>query len=104
MTTAFAFAIAAGLAAVVRAQLGRVGWQGTLAANLLGAFVLGWVLGSTPSESVLTVVAIGFCGSLTTMSTFAIDATEGPRRRSVTVVVTTIVGGLAAVALGHAIA
>lgn len=104
VTTVVAFGLAAGLAAVVRAQLGRIGWQGTLLANVLGAFVLGWVLGSQPTESVATVIGIGFCGSLTTMSTFALEATDGPRSRSAVIIATTIAGGLVAVALGHAIA
>ena len=55
---------------------------GTLIANVLGSFVLGMVvimfrLGVTTSEMV-TMMGIGFCGSLTTMSSFAVESINLP--------------------------
>ena len=55
---------------------------GTLIANVLGSFVLGMVvimfrLGVTTSEMV-TMIGIGFCGSLTTMSSFAVESINLP--------------------------
>ena len=51
---------------------------GTLVANVLGSFILGMIvtmfrIGVTNSEF-LTMIGIGFCGSLTTMSTFAFES------------------------------
>ena len=50
---------------------------GTLIANILGSFVLGVLvtmfrIGVTNSDF-LTMIGIGFCGSLTTMSSFAVE-------------------------------
>ncbi len=102
MIAAVAFALAAGLAALVRAHLGRLGWRGTLVANLAGSFLLGWLIVSEPSDDLATIAGVGFCGSLTTMSTFALDATAGSRRLMAAVVASTIAGGIVAVSLGHA--
>lgn len=54
---------------------------GTLIANLLGSFILGFLLlGALPhrvlSESMRAFLAIGFCGSLTTMSTFSLEVVQ----------------------------
>lgn len=54
---------------------------GTLAVNALGSFLLGLVLGAgiTPADSWLSLQgahafsAIGFCGGLTTFSTFSLQ-------------------------------
>lgn len=54
---------------------------GTLCVNLLGSFLLGVVLGSgmavdvaTPSfEQLHAFAAVGFCGGLTTFSTFSLQ-------------------------------
>ena len=51
----------------------------TLAANLLGALIIGFIAGSiqtthklTPNQSAL--LKTGFCGALTTFSTFSLEA------------------------------
>ena len=55
---------------------GRFPW-GTLAVNLLGSLLLGVVLGmaasGAASAEVLTLVGTGFCGALTTYSTFSFE-------------------------------
>lgn len=51
----------------------------TLLVNLAGSFILGLVVfgianGKAISETQRLLVAVGFCGALTTMSTFALDS------------------------------
>ena len=52
---------------------------GTLAANAIGAFLIGWIYSLNlqgkffASQTIYLILAIAFLGSLTTFSTFAID-------------------------------
>lgn len=99
------FALAAATGALVRHAvnlLGR-GWAGTLAVNVAGSFVLGWLLGGGASGDTLLVVGTAGCGSLTTFSTFALETVEvhGPRR--ITIAATTVAGTLLAAAAGYAV-
>lgn len=57
-----------------RRRAGVFPW-GTLAVNLAGALVLGFVLGAAHHlpEAVVTLLATGFCGALTTFSTFGYE-------------------------------
>ena len=69
-----------GMTLIVRFFGERFPW-GTLVVNAVGSFLLGWVLGSgiTVAESWLSFdgayafAAIGFCGGLTTFSTFSLQ-------------------------------
>lgn len=47
----------------------------TLTVNVVGSFLAGLVLGVTPPASVSFLVAVGFCGALTTFSSFAVETT-----------------------------
>ena len=92
--TALLFVLAAGAGASLRyatnlavAGAGRPGWLGTLAVNVVGSFVLGALVGSDLPHAVVTVVGTGACGALTTFSTFALDAVDGPRAQGIVVVV-----------------
>lgn len=54
---------------------------GTLLVNLLGSFLLGALIYGAFNQKVLPdsyrlLLAVGFCGSLTTMSTFALDTVQ----------------------------
>jgi CrcB protein len=54
---------------------------GTLIANLIGSFLLGALMFGVFNHKLLTdsyrlLLVVGFCGSLTTMSTFALDTVE----------------------------
>lgn len=103
--TAIWFCLAAACGAVARHRVNGAGhdWVGTLALNVAGAFVLGWLMARTPGASTLTIVGTGFCGSLTTFSMFALEATEGTSRRRITVILCTLLAGLAAASAGHAL-
>lgn len=74
MTVAL-FIVAAALGAVGRHLIAHVAcsWQALLLANTAGSALLGWVVASDVSDPVLTVVGVGFCGALTTFSSFALE-------------------------------
>jgi CrcB protein len=85
----------------------RLPW-GTLVVNVVGSLVLGLVAGLSVAGHVplwvLTLVGVGFCGALTTFSTFSFETfrllDERLWRTAVLNVVVSIAAGLAAVALG----
>jgi len=89
--------------AVARRGPGSV--VGTLAVNVAGSAVLGVLLGLRDvSPAVLALVGTGFCGSLTTFSTFGWDVVRLVEERAVTRAVAYLSGslvlGLGAAALG----
>jgi CrcB protein len=121
-------ALGAGLGAVCRAGLDRtvthrigltrLPWA-TLAVNIVGSFILGFVLGwsaqvpagasGEQAESARTlelIIGIGFAGGLTTFSTFSWESwnliRESRGRGVLVYAALTIVLGLVAVALGTA--
>ncbi len=65
-----------GTAFVARLAGGRFPW-GTLAVNSIGSFLLGVLLGAglTP-EGTLAFLLLGFCGGLTTFSTFSLQTSS----------------------------
>ena len=68
-------AIACGFGALVRYLFSRYNQAsklpfGTLIANLLGCFLIGLLYNHVESKEVYAVLATGFCGGLTTLSTF----------------------------------
>ncbi len=103
--TAALFVLAAAGGSFVRHQVNRLGtgWRGTLWLNVLGAFALGWLLAADPSDDTRTVVGVGLLGSLTTFSTFSLEVVEAPRWHRLVIVTTTVVLGLGAAGLGHAL-
>lgn len=73
---------------------------GTLLVNVLGSGLIG-VLGPLALGEVgWALSAVGFCGALTSFSSFAVQAVDAPRTRGTSYVVTTVVLSLGACALG----
>lgn len=81
---------------------------GTLSVNVIGSLILGALAGAaTAHDSALwTLVGTGFCGALTTFSTFGYETVrlfeDRARLFAVVNVVVTVVAGLAAATLGFA--
>ena len=88
--------------AVQRLHRSAFPW-GTWMVNIIGSFVLGLVLSSAPSWAV-SLLGTGFCGALTTFSTFGYEtvrlAEEGETTPALAYVVGSLGVGLAAAALG----
>lgn len=80
---------------------------GTLFVNLSGAFLLGVLSGLDPRWHAPAVLAVGLLGAYTTFSTWMIEAAglaeSGRRGRAATYLVGSLVLGVGAVWLGHAV-
>jgi CrcB protein len=80
---------------------------GTFTVNVVGSFVLGLVAGAAPSPVVTALVSTGFCGALTTYSTFGWEtvglARQGRRLLAVLNAVGSVLAGLGAAGLGLAV-
>lgn len=111
MTTWLLVAVGATVGAPLRyavtqalSERGATSRAGTLLVNVLGAFVLGLLVGGDVRGHALALVGTGFCGALTTMSTLALEvwqATEDERPRSaLTTSALHVVLGLGAAWLG----
>lgn len=101
--TALGFAVLAVAGALVRAvaaqRLNSTTWPwGTLGVNVLGSFALGLLVGS--GNPVMTAVGIGGLGSLTTLSTFAVELTSLGRTRALAYAAVSLTLGLGAAAAG----
>ena len=97
------------LATRLTARAGHDPALGTLAVNVAGSAVLGVLLGlgSVPAWA-LALVGTGFCGTLTTFSTFGADVVrlvdERAVARAAVTVAATLVLGLGAAAAGYLLA
>lgn len=80
---------------------------GTFTVNVVGSFVLGAVVGARAFGAPAALLGAGFCGALTTYSTFGYEtvrlAEDGAHRHAATYVLVSIVAGLGAAFLGVAL-
>lgn len=83
---------------------------GTLAVNVAGCLVLGALFGVLRAHSLPQLAALigtGFCGGLTTFSTFSVESVELAQRRqapaALAYVVLSLLLGLGAAAIGYAL-
>jgi CrcB protein len=93
---------------IVATRIGREFPFGTLAVNLSGALLLGFVTGLAPSEDLGLIVGTATIGSYTTFSTWMLETQrlgeDGEARLSAANIVVSAALGLAVAALGRAIA
>ena len=97
------------LAVRLAGRTGRDPAAATLAVNVAGAAVLGVLLGLRDVPAgVLAFVGTGFCGTLTTFSSFGADVVRLAEARAVVraaaYVAVTLLAGLAAAAAGYLLA
>lgn len=96
-------AVAGAVGAVLRAEAAdRWPPWGVVAVNVAGSLVLGLL--ADRSEDVRLVLGVGFCGALTTFSTFAYHVTTLDRGRRWVYLAASVGGSLAAAAVGLALA
>lgn len=81
---------------------------GTLTVNLVGSFILGFVVAVPANPALLALAATGFCGALTTYSTFSYEALRLTQTRAyglaVTYVGVSVLAGLGMAYAGVALA
>ncbi len=77
---------------------------GTLAVNVTGSLLLGFLVGLPADPAVMALLGPGLCGALTTYSTFSYEtlrlAQEGTRFLAVANVVVSVTAGLGAAMIG----
>ncbi|WP_229401432.1 fluoride efflux transporter CrcB [Micromonospora okii] len=80
---------------------------GTLVVNVLGSLVLGALVAAPVGPAVRALLATGFCGALTTYSTFGYEtlrlARDGAWWWAAANAVTSVLAGLGAASLGYAL-
>jgi CrcB protein len=92
---------------VLRVRYGAALPWGTFIVNVAGSALLGLVVGAAASPAVTALVGTGFCGALTTYSTFGAETVELTERGrggfAVLNAIGSVLAGLAAAALGLAV-
>ena len=90
--------------AVMRWQIGSHLHDNNVIVNVLGAFILGWLVGLPLRPKRQLLIGIGFCGSLTTFSSWMVDCVtfiaQGDWLAAMGLIGLTLGLGLGAAALG----
>ena len=108
MTDALWVALGASVGAPLRFALGlrldgALPW-GTLAVNVAASLVLGMCVGWSVGGAAFALVGAGFCGGMSTYSSFAVQTRDLGRGGGTTYAALTLGLGLAAAALGYLLA
>ncbi len=78
--------------------------SGTFIANIIASFLLGVLLGGSPSGEEVTIIGSGFLGSFSTFSTVMMEVSDelekGKRNLASTYLAASIITGVAAAFLG----
>ncbi|WP_067495123.1 fluoride efflux transporter CrcB [Actinoplanes sp. TFC3] len=81
---------------------------GTFTVNVAGSMLLGFLLGMPVAPWLAALLGTGFCGALTTYSTFSFEilglAREGQRFVAVAYALSSVLAGLGAASVGFLIA
>lgn len=92
----------------LRARLGPGFPWGTLLVNVVGSALLGFLTALPADPAVAALLGTGFCGALTTYSTFGYDTVRlvraGSRGRALAYVLASVAAGVAAASAGAALA
>lgn len=103
--TAVLFVLAAAAGAAGRQLVAHVActWQALLVVNTIGSGVLGAVVAADLSAAATTVVGVGFCGALTTFSSFALEARLLGRRWGAAYAAVTFASAAGAASIGSSL-
>ncbi|MEO7070400.1 MAG: CrcB family protein [Nostocoides sp.] len=92
----------------LRTHLRTTAVAGTITVNVIGSLILGWAVSTGLHGSALGLVGTGFCGALTTFSTWGLELWEawvdGERRHALANLVLSLTLGIGAAWLGWALA